>query len=224
MFAWKLGSALTIGKCIVLKPSEFTPLTAIQMLVSQNNILMGYGHTVGAAISSHMDTIEKVAFTGCTLVGRKVMEAAAKSNLKDVTLELGGKSPNIIFNDCDLKQAACCVGSRTFVQSGIYDEFLRRFTERSGNINGPQVSQDQYDRIMGYIQSGKEQGATVHRGGEYHGTATYYLSLSSFYGHAAAAVFSQNFNCALETAHKLKAGAAWVNCANQLHVNILLVA
>ncbi|KAF8884703.1 aldehyde dehydrogenase domain-containing protein [Mucidula mucida] len=290
MFAWKLGPALATGNCIILKPSEFTPLTAIRMcsIIQEAgfpkgviNILTGYGHTVGAAMAAHMD-IEKVAFTGSTLVGRKVMEAAAKSNLKDVTLELGGKSPNIIFNDCDLDQAvnwaahgifwnhgqACCAGSRIFVQSGIYDEFLKRFTERTKNIKvgdpfaegidqGPQVSQQQYDRIMGYIQSGKEQGATVHHGGERHGSEGYFISPTIFtnttpdmkivqeeifgpvgvvikfedeedvirqandtvYG-LAAAVFSQNINRALETAHKLKAGTAWVNCANQLHANV----
>lgn len=113
MLSWKIGPALATGNTIVLKPSEFTPLTAIRMCGILNeagvppgvvNILTGYGHTVGAAISSHMK-IEKVAFTGSTLVGRKIMEAAAKSNLKNVTLELGGKSPNIIFNDADMEQA-----------------------------------------------------------------------------------------------------------------------
>ena len=113
MLAWKIGPALATGNTIVLKPSEFTPLTAIRMcsLIQEAgfppgvvNIVTGYGNTVGAAISSH-PKIEKVAFTGSTLVGRKIMEAAAKSNLKNVTLELGGKSPNVIFNDADIDQA-----------------------------------------------------------------------------------------------------------------------
>ena len=113
MMAWKLGPALATGNCIVLKPSEFTPLTALRMCSLINeagfppgvvNVVTGYGNTVGQAISEHMN-IDKVAFTGSTLVGRKIMEAAAKSNLKNVTLELGGKSPNIIFNDADLDQA-----------------------------------------------------------------------------------------------------------------------
>jgi aldehyde dehydrogenase (NAD+) len=113
MMAWKLGPALACGNSIVLKPSEFTPLTAIKMchLINEAgfppgvvNVVAGYGHTTGHAISSHMK-IEKVAFTGSTLVGRKIMEAAAKSNLKNVTLELGGKSPNIIYDDADLDQA-----------------------------------------------------------------------------------------------------------------------
>ena len=113
LMCWKLGPALATGNCVVIKPSEFTPLTALRMATLINeagfppgvvNICVGYGTTVGVAISAHMD-IEKISFTGSTLVGRKVMEAAAKSNLKDTTLELGGKSPNIIFNDADLDLA-----------------------------------------------------------------------------------------------------------------------
>ncbi|KAI0246873.1 aldehyde dehydrogenase [Lactifluus subvellereus] len=213
MMAWKLGPALATGNCIVLKPSEFTPLTALRMCSIINeagfppgvvNVVTGYGNTVGQAISEHMN-IDKVAFTGSTLVGRKIMEAAAKSNLKNVTLELGGKSPNIIFNDADLDQAVnwtshglywnhgqcCCAGSRIFVQSGIYDEFLRRFTAKSQSIKlgdpfatdsqqGPQVSQIQFDRIMGYINSGKQDGARVHLGGERHGTEGYWIQPTIF--------------------------------------------
>lgn len=113
MLAWKLGPALATGNTVILKPSEFTPLTALRMahLINEAgfppgvvNILIGYGNTVGNAISHHMK-IDKVAFTGSTLVGRKVLEASSKSNLKNVTLELGGKSPNIIFDDADLGQA-----------------------------------------------------------------------------------------------------------------------
>jgi len=113
MLAWKLGPALATGNAIVLKPSEFTPLTALRVCSLINeagfppgvvNVVTGYGNTVGRAISEHMG-IDKIAFTGSTLVGRKVMEAAAKSNLKNVTLELGGKSPNIIFDDADLDLA-----------------------------------------------------------------------------------------------------------------------
>jgi aldehyde dehydrogenase (NAD+) len=290
MMAWKLGPALATGNCIVLKPSEFTPLTAIRMceLIQRAgfpdgvfNLVTGYGQTVGNAITHHMK-IEKVAFTGSTLVGRKVMEAAARSNIKDVTLELGGKSPNVIFDDADLDQAvnwaahgifwnhgqACCAGSRIFVQSGIYDEFLAKFTEKSRSLKvgdpfatdsyqGPQVSQVQYDRIMDYIKSGKEEGATVHLGGDRNGTEGYFINPTIFtdtkpdmkivqeeifgpvgvvikfdddedvirqandtvYG-LAAAVFSQNINRAITTAHRLKAGTAWVNCVNQLHANV----
>ncbi|KAJ7087922.1 aldehyde dehydrogenase [Mycena belliarum] len=290
MFAWKIAPALATGNAIVIKPSEFTPLTALRMcsLIEEAgfppgvvNVLVGYGQTVGQAISEHMD-IQKVAFTGSTLVGRKVMAAAASSNLKNVTLELGGKSPNIIFDDADLEQAvnwaahgifwnhgqACCAGSRIFVQEGIYDKFLAEFTKKTASINvgdpfapgvdqGPQVSQLQYDRIMGYIESGKSEGATVHLGGERHGTEGYFIKPTIFtdttpemkivkeeifgpvgvvikfkdeadvirqandtmYG-LAAAVFTQNLNRAIETAHKLQAGTAWVNCVNQLHANV----
>ncbi|KAG6827489.1 hypothetical protein H0H92_011565 [Tricholoma furcatifolium] len=290
LFTWKIGPALATGNAIVLKPSEFTPLTAIRMagLIQEAgfpagsvNIITGYGNTVGNAISSH-PLIEKVSFTGSTLTGRKVMEAAAKSNLKQVTLELGGKSPNIIFNDADLEQAvnwaahgifwnhgqACCAGSRIFVQSGIYDEFLAKFTAKAKQIKlgdpfandtnqGPQVSQIQYDRIMGYINSGKDDGAICHLGGDRFGTEGYFINPTIFtdtkpemkivqeeifgpvgvvikfedeedvirqandtlYG-LAAAVFSQNLNRALQTAHKLRAGTAWVNCVNQLHPNV----
>ncbi|RDB31085.1 Aldehyde dehydrogenase [Hypsizygus marmoreus] len=290
LFTWKIGPALATGNAIVMKSSEFTPLTAIRMagLIHEAgyppgvvNIVTGYGNTVGAAISSHPN-IEKVSFTGSTLVGRKVMEAAAKSNLKQVTLELGGKSPNIVFDDADLDQAvawsvhgifwnhgqACCAGSRIFVQAGIYDEFLKRFTEQAAAIKvgdpfgadtdqGPQVSQIQYDRVMDYINSGKQEGATVHYGGERYGEEGYFIQPTIFtdtkpnmrivkeeifgpvgvvikfedeedvlrqandtvYG-LAAAVFSLNINRALETAHKLRAGTAWVNCVNQLHPNV----
>ncbi|KAF9232075.1 aldehyde dehydrogenase domain-containing protein [Melanogaster broomeanus] len=290
MFSWKIGPALATGNTIVLKPSEFTPLNAIRMahLIQEAgfppgvvNILTGYGNTVGNAISHHMK-IEKVAFTGSTLVGRKVMEAAAKSNLKNVTLELGGKSPNIIFDDADLEQAVnwaafgifwnhgqtCCAGSRIFVQEGIYDEFLQRFTAKARSLKvgdpfdpesfqGPQVSQIQFDRIMGYIESGKEQGAKVEVGGERQGNEGYFIRPTIFtntspdmkivreeifgpvgvvikfsdeedvirqandtaYG-LAAAVFTQNLNRAIKTAHRLKAGTAWVNCVNQLNTGV----
>ncbi|KAI9461069.1 aldehyde dehydrogenase domain-containing protein [Russula earlei] len=213
MFAWKLGPALATGNAIVLKPSEFTPLTALRACSLINeagfppgvvNVVTGYGHTAGQAISEHLG-IDKVAFTGSTLVGRKIMEAAAKSNLKNVTLELGGKSPNIVLNDADLDLAVdwsafgiywnhgqcCCAGSRIFVQSGIYDEFLKRFTAKSKSIKlgdpfakasdqGPQVSQIQFDRILDYINSGKQQGAKVHLGGERHGTKGYFIQPTIF--------------------------------------------
>ena len=113
MMAWKIGPALATGNCIILKPSEFTPLTALRVCSLINeagfppgvvNVVVGYGETAGRAVSEHMG-IDKVAFTGSTLVGRKIMEAAARSNLKNVTLELGGKSPNIVFNDADLDLA-----------------------------------------------------------------------------------------------------------------------
>jgi aldehyde dehydrogenase (NAD+) len=118
MMAWKLGPALATGNCVVFKPSELTPLTALRMCSLINdagfppgvvNVVTGYGETVGAAISGHKD-IDKVAFTGSTATGRKVMDAAGRSNLKNLTLELGGMSPNIVFDDADLTLAVdqCC--------------------------------------------------------------------------------------------------------------------
>ncbi|OJA09451.1 hypothetical protein AZE42_02624 [Rhizopogon vesiculosus] len=213
MLSWKIAPALAAGNTIVLKPSELTPLTALRLcplLVEAGfpdgviNIVSGYGSIAGQAISENM-IIEKVAFTGSTLVGRKVMEAAAKSNLKKVTLELGGKSPSIIFDDVDLEQAvkwvghgiflnhgqACTAGSRIFVQEGIYDAFMKKFAEHASSLKlgdpfapdtyqGPQVSQGQFERIMGYIKSGKEEGATVHIGGERHGDEGYFIQPTIF--------------------------------------------
>ncbi|TFK19026.1 aldehyde dehydrogenase [Coprinopsis marcescibilis] len=178
MLVMKLGPALATGNTI---EAGFPPGVI--------NILTGYGPIVGAAIASHRK-IDKVAFTGSTLVGRKIMEMAAKSNLKNVTLELGGKSPTVVFDDADLDAAiawafrglfwnhgqACCAGSRIFVHAKIYDEFLKKFTER------PQVSQIQYERIMSYIESGKSDGATVHLGGERYGTEGYFVQPTIFTG------------------------------------------
>jgi len=215
MLAWKVGPALATGNCIILKPSEITPLSALKFaeLTAEAgfppgvvNIVNGYGTTVGQAISEHMQ-IAKVAFTGSTLVGRKILEASAKSNLKVVTLELGGKSPTVIFDDCNLDQTikwatqamygnmgqSCVAGSRIFVQEGIYDQFMERFTAmvkglgqatgdpfEASTKHGPQASKIQFDRIMGYIASGKESGATVHIGGERHGTEGYFIQPTIF--------------------------------------------
>ena len=167
---------------MVLKTAEQTPLSGLYAakLVKEAgfppgviNILSGFGKIAGAAIASHMD-VDKVAFTGSTVVGRQIMKAAAGSNLKKVTLELGGKSPNIVFADADIENAiswvnfgiffnhgqCCCAGSRIYVQEGIYDKFVERFKARAqknqvgdpfakDTFQGPQVSQLQYDRIMG---------------------------------------------------------------------------
>ncbi|KAL1744645.1 aldehyde dehydrogenase domain-containing protein [Schizophyllum fasciatum] len=213
MMAWKIGPALATGNTIVLKPSEFTPLTALRMcsLIREAgfppgvvNVLVGYGHTVGQAISAHMN-IHKVAFTGSTLVGRKIMETAARTNLKKVTLELGGKSPVIVFNDANLEQAVnwaahgifwnqgqvCAAGSRIYVQAGIYDKFLTAFTARARAIRvgdpfgadidqGPQVCQQQYDRIMSYIETGKQEGATLSAGGKRVGSEGYFIEPTVF--------------------------------------------
>lgn len=213
MWAWKIGPAIATGNTVVLKTAEQTPLSALvaAQLVKEAgfppgviNIISGFGKIAGAALSSHMD-VDKIAFTGSTVVGRQIMKAAAGSNLKKVTLELGGKSPNIVFNDADIDNAiswvnfgiffnhgqCCCAGSRIYVQSGIYDKFVEKFKERavankvgdpfhSETFQGPQVSQIQYDRIMGYIQEGKKEGATVVTGGERHGDKGYFIQPTIF--------------------------------------------
>jgi aldehyde dehydrogenase (NAD+) len=213
MLTWKLAPAIAAGNTIVLKTSEITPLSALVFapLVKEAgfppgvvNIICGLGKVAGRAISSHMD-IDNVAFTGSTAVGRQVMQAAALSNLKKVTLELGGKSPNIVFNDASIDNALswvnfgsfynhgqdCVAGSRIYVQSGIYDEFLKRFKDRAlankigdpfaaDTFQGPQVSKIQFDRIMGYIQEGKKAGATVLTGGERYGDKGYFVQPTIF--------------------------------------------
>lgn len=181
MWAWKIGPAIACGNTVVLKSAEQTPLSALYAakLVKEAgfppgviNILSGFGKTAGAALSAHMD-VDKIAFTGSTAVGRTIMKAAASSNLKNVTLELGGKSPNIVFEDADIENAiswvnfgifynhgqCCCAGSRIYVQESIYDKFVERFKARAqqnkvgdpfaqDTFQGPQVSKLQYDRIM----------------------------------------------------------------------------
>ncbi|KAH8816439.1 aldehyde dehydrogenase domain-containing protein [Xylogone sp. PMI_703] len=213
MLAWKIGPALATGNTIVMKTAEQTPLSALvfaQYVVEAGfppgvfNILSGFGKIAGAALSAHMD-VDKVAFTGSTVVGRQIMKAAAGSNLKKVTLELGGKSPNIVFNDADIENAiswvnfgiffnhgqCCCAGSRIYVQEGIYDKFVAAFKDRAtknkvgdpfaaDTFQGPQISQVQYDRIMGYIQEGKKEGATVVTGGERLGNKGYFIQPTIF--------------------------------------------
>ncbi len=153
MQAWKLGPALATGCTVVMKPAEQTPLSALRVgeLIQEAgfppgvvNLLPGYGPTAGQAITRHPD-IDKVAFTGSTEVGRLVMEGAAQSNLKRVTLELGGKSPNIVFADADLDAAVegsyfglffnqgqcCCAGSRLFVERSVHERFVERMLEKT---------------------------------------------------------------------------------------------
>ena len=215
MWAWKIGPALATGNTVVLKTAEQTPLSALYAatLVEKAgipagvvNIISGFGKTAGAAIASHMD-VDKVAFTGSTVVGRTILQSAAKSNLKKVTLELGGKSPNIVFNDANLEDAiswvnfgiffnhgqCCCAGSRIYVQSGVYDQFIEKFKQRTAKnvvgdpfaadtFQGPQVSKLQFDRIMNYISNGKESGAKLETGGERHGEEGYFIQPTIFSG------------------------------------------
>jgi aldehyde dehydrogenase (NAD+) len=213
MQAWKLAPALATGNTVVMKPAEQTPLTALRVgeLILEAgfppgvvNLLPGYGPTAGAAIARHMD-VDKIAFTGSTEVGHLIMEASAKSNLKRVTLELGGKSPNIVFADADLDAAiegshfalffnqgqCCCAGSRLFVEESAYDEFVERSAARArrrtvgdpfdpATEQGPQVDQDQYNKVMRYIDSGKNEGARLVCGGGSVGDRGYFIQPTVF--------------------------------------------
>jgi aldehyde dehydrogenase (NAD+) len=213
MWAWKIGPAIAAGNTVVLKTAEQTPLSALlaASLIKEAgfppgviNVISGFGKTAGAALASHMD-VDKVAFTGSTVTGRSILKAAAGSNLKKVTLELGGKSPNIVFADADIDNAiswvnfgiffnhgqCCCAGSRIYVQESIYDKFIQRFKERasknvvgdpfdSNTFQGPQVSQLQFDRIMSYIEHGKQAGAVVETGGKRKGDKGYFIEPTIF--------------------------------------------
>ncbi len=213
MQSWKLAPALATGNTVVMKPAEQTPLSALRIgeLIMEAgfpegvvNMLPGFGPTAGAAIAHHMD-VDKVAFTGSTEVGRLIMEAAARSNLKRTTLELGGKSPNIIFGDSDLDEAvegahmglfvnqgqSCCAGSRVFVEETIYDQFVEKSVARARRRRvgdpldprtdqGPQVDQTQFERVMGYIESGQNEGATLACGGERVGDRGYFIQPTVF--------------------------------------------
>ena len=213
MQAWKLGPALSTGNTVVLKPAEQTPLTALRVgeLILEAgfpegvvNILPGYGPTAGAAIAWHHD-VDKVAFTGSTEVGHLIMEASAKTNLKRVTLELGGKSPNIVFADADLDDAiegahfalffnqgqCCCAGSRLFVEAKCYDEFVEKSVGRAKTRTvgdpfdpkteqGPQVDDVQFEKVMNYIESGKSEGANLRTGGHRVGNRGFFIEPTVF--------------------------------------------
>ncbi|KAI0786420.1 NAD-aldehyde dehydrogenase [Abortiporus biennis] len=213
MWAWKVAPALACGCTIVMKPSEFTPLTALklsELIVEAGfppgvvNTVPSFGSVGGAALSSHLD-VDKVAFTGSTVTGRRIMESAAKSNLKKVSLELGGKSPNLVFESADLDQAAswaalgilyntgqdCTAGSRVYVQDTVYDKFIEILVEKAkatvvGNGfdektgAGPIVSKVQYEKIWTYIDYGKSEGAKCVLGGEKRSGKGYYVDPTIF--------------------------------------------
>jgi aldehyde dehydrogenase (NAD+) len=217
MLAWKWGPALATGCTIVMKTSEKTPLTALAIAklsaaagfpAGVINVLSGFGPSAGEPLAKHMD-VDKIAFTGSTAVGHLIQQFSGQSNLKRVTLELGGKSPNIIFDDCDIDQAiaasqvglflnmgqCCCAGSRVFVQDTIYDEFIRRATEEAEKAKigdplhehttqGPQVDKLQFDSVMRYIDSGKqsvaEGKARLLTGGNRYGEKGYFIEPTVF--------------------------------------------
>jgi len=218
MAAWKLAPALAMGCTIVLKLSEKTPLSGLVLagLIKEAgfpagvvNVLNGFGPTTGEAIARHPN-LQKVAFTGSSAVGHKIVEAAGSTNLKRVTLELGGKSPMIICKDADLAQAAgachvglfinagqcCCASSRIFVHEDVHDEFLAKVTHMAKRLRslgdttsdtdvpicdlGPQVDKIQFDKVMGYIASGKAEGAKVACGGDRAGAKGYFVQPTIF--------------------------------------------
>ncbi|KAH7024057.1 aldehyde dehydrogenase domain-containing protein [Ilyonectria destructans] len=198
MAAWKLGPALATGNTIVLKPAEQTPLSMLYIasLIPQAgfppgviNVVNGYGKEVGHALASHLD-VDKIAFTGSTETGRTIQKSASV-NLKNLTLETGGKSPLIVFDDADIEQAArwahigimsnqgqiCTANSRLLVQSCVYKQFAARFVEivksyKVGDpfdpdtFQGPQITREHLDKILSYVTSAEEQGATLLTGGK----------------------------------------------------------
>jgi acyl-CoA reductase-like NAD-dependent aldehyde dehydrogenase len=214
MAAWKLGPALACGNTVILKPAEQTPLTALRLgeLILEAglpegvvNIITGFGPGAGSSIAEHPG-IDKVAFTGSTEVGKLILKASA-GNLKRVSLELGGKSPNIIFPDANLDEAVptsmmgvffnsgqvCCAGTRIFVQRDMYDQFVDQLTTFSKGVScgdpldpntvmGPVVSREQFDRIKGYLEVGKKEGAKVTTGGEAGKGKGYFVQPTVFSG------------------------------------------
>ena len=207
MAAWKLGPALAAGCTIVLKPAEQTPLSALRLgeLICEAgfpdgvvNIVPGYGETAGAALAAHPD-VDKVAFTGSTEVGKLILGAASR-NLKKVSLELGGKSPNIVCKDADLEASipgvasaiffnhgqCCCAGSRLFVEKGIFDKVVAGVADDAKKIKvgpgmdlatqmGPLVSDEQQRRVLGYLESGLSEGAKAVVGGHKLGDKGYFV-------------------------------------------------
>ncbi|KAI4486289.1 hypothetical protein M0802_012394 [Mischocyttarus mexicanus] len=212
MMAWKIAPALATGNVVVLKPAEQTPLTALYIAQLTReagfpkgvvNVVPGFGKA-GAALVAH-NNVDKVAFTGSTQVGQLIQEGAARSNLKRTTLELGGKSPNIILSDANFRHAVetahsalffnmgqcCCAGSRTFVEEKIYDEFVEKSAKRAqsrivGNPfnenteQGPQIDESQMNKIISMIDTGKEQGAKLLTGGNRIGEKGYFVAPTVF--------------------------------------------
>ena len=207
MAAWKLGPALAAGCCVVLKPAEQTPLTALRLgeLIQEAgipdgvvNVIPGYGETAGAALAAHPD-VDKIAFTGSTEVGKLIVHAAA-GNLKKVSLELGGKSPNIVFDDADLDNTipgaamaiffnhgqCCCAGSRLYVEQKQFDKVVDGVSQIASKIKvgpgmesttemGPLVSEEQLNRVCGYLESGFSEGAKATAGGSRQGEKGYFV-------------------------------------------------
>jgi phenylacetaldehyde dehydrogenase len=207
MAAWKLGPALAAGCTVVLKPAEQTPLSALllgEMIVEAGfpegvvNIVTGFGETAGAALAAH-DQVDKIAFTGSTEVGRLIVHAAT-GNLKKVSLELGGKSPNVVFKDSDLDTAisgsasaiffnhgqCCCAGSRLYVERPVFDKVVEGVAAKAKKIRvgsgldpstqmGPLVSEEQLQRVCNYLEIGINEGAKAVSGGKKTGDKGYFV-------------------------------------------------
>jgi phenylacetaldehyde dehydrogenase len=203
---WKMAPALAAGNTVVLKPAESTPLSALRLAhlaleagipPGVINVVNGLGPTVGAALAGHPG-VDKVSFTGSTSTGRRILDAA-RGNLKRVTLELGGKSANIIFPDADLRAAitgssdgiffnagqACAAGSRLYVHEDVYDEVVGGIVELAQKIRvgdgfdpssqiGPLASREHFERVSGYLQTGKDEG-TILTGGSRHGVEGFFV-------------------------------------------------
>jgi acyl-CoA reductase-like NAD-dependent aldehyde dehydrogenase len=212
MASWKLGPALAGGNTLILKPAEETPLAALRLAElaieagvppGVINVLTGFGPGAGSSIAEHPG-VDKVSFTGSVEVGKKILEAS-KGNLKRLTLELGGKSPNIVFPDADLATAlpasvmsftfnsgqVCAAGTRLFVQRDFKDEFVSRLAEYTTSLKvgdpmdettamGPVVSKKQFDRVRGYLAVGKDEGAQTRAGGAAMGRAGYFVEPTVF--------------------------------------------
>ncbi|KAF9240325.1 hypothetical protein DTO006G1_8239 [Penicillium roqueforti] len=212
---WKLAPALVTGNVLIIKPSELSPLYALRLaeLVKEAgippgvvNIVPGEGASAGQALSEHMD-VRKIAFTGSALAGRKILQAASRTNLKKVSLELGGKGPSIVFDDCDIANALlwtrigitanngqiCAAGSRIYVQATIYDRFVEAFKKAAADAptvagnpldasttKGPVVSRAQHEKILDYIRQGKQSGAKLLFGGEQIGDRGYFVENTAF--------------------------------------------
>ncbi|SCU79821.1 LAME_0B00496g1_1 [Lachancea meyersii CBS 8951] len=212
MWAWKVGPALATGNTVVLKTAESTPLSAlyVSQFVPKSgippgvvNIVSGFGKIVGEALTTH-PKIKKIAFTGSTATGRHIYQNAGQ-NLKKVTLELGGKSPNVVFSDADIKQAVqnvilgiyynsgevCCAGSRVYVEESAYEQFLDEMKAAAEGVKvgdpfdestfqGSQTSQMQLNKILKYVEIGRDEGARLITGGERIGNKGYFVKPTVF--------------------------------------------
>ncbi|KAK1417311.1 hypothetical protein QVD17_26437 [Tagetes erecta] len=213
MFATKVAPALAVGCTMIVKPAEQTPLSSLFLAHLSKlagvpggviNVVNGFGNTAGAAVSSHMD-IDAVTFTGSIEIGRSIMQASAASNLKPVFLELGGKSPFIVFDDADVDKAVelavvgnlmnkgemCIAGSRVFVQEGIHDVFVKKLELAVkgwakgdpfdlATRHGPQNNKQQYTKVLSCIENGRKEGATLVTGGRPFGNKGYYIEPTVF--------------------------------------------